>query len=53
MTKQERLIREEIAARMLAESLLPLGNISRWTGLDLEQVQELARGIKRLDGQWE
>ena len=47
--KEEQKIREEIAVRMLKETLIPSAQIARWTG---ERVHALALQTKRLEGRW-
>lgn len=39
--KEEQKIREEIAVRILRETLIPSAQIARWTGLSRERVHAL------------
>ena len=48
--KEEQKIREEIAVRILKETLIPSAQIARWTGLSRERVHALALRTKRLEG---
>ena len=50
--KEEQKIREEIAVRMLKETLIPSAQIARWTGLSRERAHALALQTKRLEGRW-
>ena len=50
--KEEQKIREEIAVRMLKETLIPSAPIARWTGLSREQFHKLDLQTKRLEGRW-
>ena len=50
--KEEQKIREEIAIRMLKETLIPSAQIARWTGLSRERVHALALQTKRLEDRW-
>lgn len=50
--KEEQKIREEIAVRMLKETLIPSAQIARWTGLSRERVHALALQTKRLEARW-
>ena len=48
--EEDTRVREEIAVRMLKETLIPSAQIARWTGLSRERVHALALQTKRLEG---
>lgn len=47
MEEQERAIREEIATKMIQETIMSLARIAHWVGLPLEDVQQLSRKVGR------
>lgn len=47
MDDQERRVREEIATRMIQETIMSLSKIARWIGLSEPDVQALAQQIGR------
>lgn len=50
MLEMEKQVREEIALRLLRETLVTTRRIAHWTGLSEEQVHQLGRTVKRLEG---
>ena len=50
--EEDTRVREEIAVRMLKETLIPSAQIARWTGLSRERVHALALQTKRLEDRW-
>ena len=50
--EEDTRVREEIAVRMLKETLIPSAQIARWTGLSRERVHALALQTKRLESRW-
>ena len=50
--EEDTRVREEIAVRMLKETLIPSAQIARWTGLSRERVHALALQTKRLEVRW-
>ena len=50
--EEDTRVREEIAVRMLKETLIPSAQIARWTGRARERVHALAHQQKRLEGRW-
>ena len=50
--EEDTRVREEIAVRMLKETLIPSAQIARWTGLSRERVHALALQTTRLEDRW-